>query len=145
EMTFTERGAQYDIVVRKSVGFSARLMRLVSLPFTMKTAARGLRDAHELLLQRYADLEAARSGEHIQWLELRRANETAVRQATELRLLAHELTMTEQRERTRLAEILHDDLQQLLVAAKFKVSALAPLGSGPTFTSHVEEVQELLT
>jgi signal transduction histidine kinase len=40
------------------------------------------------------------------------------RQTTQLRSLAAQLTSTEQRERKRLAALLHDDLQQLLVAAK---------------------------
>lgn len=40
-----------------------------------------------------------------------------------LRSLASELTLTEQRERMRLAQILHDGLQQILVAAKYRVIA----------------------
>lgn len=43
------------------------------------------------------------------------------RQAEILRRLAAELTTTEQRERKRLAEMLHDHLQQYLVAARLKV------------------------
>lgn len=44
--------------------------------------------------------------------------------ATKLRALAGELTLTEQRERRRLAQILHDHLQQLLVSAKMQVACL---------------------
>jgi PAS domain S-box-containing protein len=40
-----------------------------------------------------------------------------------LRLLAAKLTQTEQSERRRLAELIHDDLQQLLVAARIQVNA----------------------
>ncbi|MEJ2718968.1 MAG: response regulator, partial [Deltaproteobacteria bacterium] len=51
--------------------------------------------------------------------------ETVLRQRSEqLRMLASELTLAEQRERRRLAEVLHDDLQQLLVGAKFRMSSL---------------------
>jgi PAS domain S-box-containing protein len=61
--------------------------------------------------------------------ELRRAKdelEQRVRARTEqLRALAGELTLTEQRERKRLAKILHDHIQQLLVAAKFGVAVLS--------------------
>jgi PAS domain S-box-containing protein len=59
-------------------------------------------------------------------LEQRVAQRTAEaeRRAAQLRQLASELTLAEQRERKRLARVLHDDLQQLLVAAKFRVSAL---------------------
>ena len=44
--------------------------------------------------------------------------------AAQLRALAGELTLTEQRERRRLAMILHDSLQQLLVSAKLQVACL---------------------
>jgi len=45
-------------------------------------------------------------------------------QARQLQQLTLELSQTEDRERKRLAEILHDDLQQLLAAAKFNVGLL---------------------
>jgi len=53
--------------------------------------------------------------------ELKRVNETLERRAVQLRALASELTRTEQRERRRLAQVLHDCLQQTLVAAKMQV------------------------
>jgi two-component system, LuxR family, sensor kinase FixL len=39
------------------------------------------------------------------------------------------LTLTEQRERRRLAKVLHDHIQQLLVAAKFQVTTLGEGGN----------------
>ncbi|HSB78844.1 MAG TPA: PAS domain S-box protein [Candidatus Methylomirabilis sp.] len=42
----------------------------------------------------------------------------------QLRLLASELTIAEQRERQRVATVLHDDLQQLLVGARLLISPL---------------------
>ena len=56
-------------------------------------------------------------------LEQRVAERTAEvqRQADQLRALAAELTQAEQRERKRLAKILHDHIQQLLVAARMQV------------------------
>lgn len=45
-------------------------------------------------------------------------------QTEQLRALAGELTLAEQRERRRIAVILHDYLQQLLVAAKIRVAML---------------------
>ena len=51
--------------------------------------------------------------------------EKAVTERTaRLRRLATELTLAEQRERRRLSDFLHDDLQQVLVAAKFKAEKL---------------------
>lgn len=54
-----------------------------------------------------------------------RALATAESQAAQLRALSLELAQAEQRERRRLAQILHDDLQQLLVGASFDVETLA--------------------
>lgn len=70
-------------------------------------------------------------------LEQRVANRTAEAQerADQLQRLAGELTEVEQRERRRLAQLLQDDLQQLLVAAKVRLGAA---GSG------VAEAQKLL-
>jgi PAS domain S-box-containing protein len=59
-------------------------------------------------------------------LEGRVAERTALaeRQAKQLRQLAAELTRAEQSERRRLATTLHDHLQQLLVAAKYRLASL---------------------
>lgn len=46
------------------------------------------------------------------------------RRTAQLRALAAELAQTEERERNRLAQVLHDHLQQLLVAARYGVIAL---------------------
>ncbi len=48
----------------------------------------------------------------------------------QLQQLTLELSQTEDRERKHLAEILHDDLQQLLAAAKFHVGLLSRRASG---------------
>jgi signal transduction histidine kinase len=59
-------------------------------------------------------------------LEIEVAGRTAVAEAraVQVRNLAMELTETEQRERSRLARVLHDDLQQLLVAIKTQISLI---------------------
>jgi PAS domain S-box-containing protein len=57
--------------------------------------------------------------------ELRRLNLSLQEQADQLRRLSSELAMVEQRERKRLALILHDNLQQLLTAARFRTGFLA--------------------
>ncbi|MCC6143210.1 MAG: response regulator [Candidatus Hydrogenedentes bacterium] len=72
--------------------------------------------------------------------QLRRLNETleqrvadrtveAEQRAYELRRLAAELTQAEQRERRRIAQVLHDEVQQLLVAAKMRISTLVRVES----------------
>jgi ligand-binding sensor domain-containing protein/signal transduction histidine kinase len=63
--------------------------------------------------------------------------------ANQLRTLAGELTLTEQRERRRLASLLHDHLQQLLVGAKYRVVSLGR-SAGPSVQEAAREVEELL-
>lgn len=58
-------------------------------------------------------------------LECRVAERTAEaeKRAQQLRVMAAELTGAEQRERRRLAQLLHDDLQQVLVAAHMRATS----------------------
>jgi PAS domain S-box-containing protein len=71
-----------------------------------------------------------------------RTRELAVR-ANQLRVLAGELTISEQRERKRLASLLHDHLQQLLVGAKFRLSVLKKTGDEGTRLA-AAEIDELM-
>jgi signal transduction histidine kinase len=61
-----------------------------------------------------------------QTLEQRVAERTAkaIEQAKKLRLLSAQLSLAEEAERRRIAEMLHEDLQQLLVAARMQLGAL---------------------
>jgi len=54
--------------------------------------------------------------------QLKALNATLARRARQLRALALDLTRAEQRERRRLARMLHDQLQQLLVGARMALS-----------------------
>lgn len=56
--------------------------------------------------------------------QLKNANLQLETRAAQLRALAGQLTLAEQRERRRIAMLLHDNLQQILVGAKFQVSTL---------------------
>lgn len=76
--------------------------------------------------------------------ELERANAELARRAAQLRALAGDLTATEQRERKRLSQILHDGLQQHLVAAKLQLGGLAgPDGDGEVART-AAQVEQLL-
>jgi PAS domain S-box-containing protein len=55
------------------------------------------------------------------------ANTALEKQAAQLRELASELTLAEQRERQRVASVLHDDLQQLLISARYHMAGLYPI------------------
>jgi PAS domain S-box-containing protein len=61
--------------------------------------------------------------------ELRRANEEIRKRSAALESLAWELTDTEHRERLRLAEVLHDGLQQLLVGAQLSLKIVSAQAS----------------
>ena len=65
--------------------------------------------------------------------------------ARQLQKLTLELSEAEDRERKRLAEILHDDLQQILAAAKFHLSLLGSrVKSDPSQQAIVTEVEQML-
>lgn len=61
------------------------------------------------------------------------------RRAEQLSRLASELSLTEQRERQRLAQVLHDHLQQLLVGANLRLGMLARRSS----TAQMEGLSEI--
>jgi PAS domain S-box-containing protein len=91
------------------------------------------KDAH-VRLERFAQ-ELERAVE-TRTAELRHSQE-------QLRALAAELTLTEQRERQRFASQLHDHLQQLLVLGKLKLNqAKRAVGTVPVGVSLLEQVDE---
>jgi PAS domain S-box-containing protein len=79
-----------------------------------KRAEAALREAHEELEHRVQERTA----------DLSRAVKTLEMQSEQLRALASELTLAEQRERRRVAVVLHDSVQQLLVGARLQLVGL---------------------
>jgi PAS domain S-box-containing protein len=79
-------------------------------------------------------------------LEQRVAERTAEvgRQAEQLRALASQLTRTEQQERTRLAGVLHDHIQQLIVAAQMQVNRTGRAGDAASVQAARESAAEVL-
>jgi PAS domain S-box-containing protein len=66
------------------------------------------------------------------------------RQTGQLRRLSLELTQTEHRERRRLAQTLHDDLQQLLVGARLGIASLHGQLNDPRLRSELAGVNQIL-
>lgn len=94
-----------------------------------KLAEDSLRESEERLQQLNAELED-RVQSRTQALvdseaRLRATAELAEQGNRQMRRLALELSRTEERERRRLAQILHDHVQQLLVGAKMRVERLS--------------------
>ncbi len=79
-------------------------------------------------------------------LEQRVLERTVVvqQQGRQLRALACELARAEQKERARLGQILHDHLQQLLVAAGLKAGRLRRHNLNGTSQEAVQQIEELL-
>lgn len=97
-----------------------RPMSTVTLTRSVQVALRSRRRQYQVrdLVNQLANLN--------QTLEQRVAKRTAeaIARAKKLRLLSAELSLAEEAERRRIAEMLHEDLQQLLVAARMQLAAL---------------------
>ncbi|MHB8901145.1 MAG: MASE3 domain-containing protein [Thermoguttaceae bacterium] len=105
----------------------------------------GLTHPYSVLFRNMRETEQ-RLREMNETLEQRVAERTLVaeQRAGQLRALASELTLTEQRERRRLAQVLHDHLQQLLVAAKLKTGILKKRLADQDQRDRLQRVDELL-
>lgn len=105
-----------------------------------------LRESEERLQQLNAELEdrvRSRTQELVDSEgRLRETAELAEQGSRQLRRLALELSRTEERERRRLAQILHDHVQQLLVGAKMRVERLS---QGQTSSESVEQLVGVVT
>ena len=75
---------------------------------------------------------------------LRKANEELDHRANQLRLLMGDLTLTEQRERKRLSQILHDGLQQYLISAKMSLEGVAEQIENVDLKAAVGEIEKIM-
>jgi PAS domain S-box-containing protein len=96
-------------------------------------------DGSPMVLEMAIDITERRRAER----ELRAAHAELAARAEQLRRLAGELTLAEQRERRRMAKVLHDHLQQLLVSARFRTAILGRAGDR-LVAQATGEIEELL-
>jgi len=76
---------------------------------------------------------------------LKTANDELTQRARQLRAMTSELANAEDRERRRLAQMLHDHLQQLLVGAKFSIATLQMKIQEHEAKDSLVQVKDLLT
>jgi PAS domain S-box-containing protein len=97
----------------------------------------------EFLTELADDLSFGITALHTQ-AERDRGRKELERKAAQLRALAGELAYAEQRERRRLAQILHDRLQQLLVGARYNLELLRKQSEANTFQETVTRIDGFL-
>jgi signal transduction histidine kinase len=123
-----------------SVTLLERPVSTVTLTRSVQVALRSRRRQYQVrdLVSQLANLN--------QTLEQRVAERTAkaVEQAKRLRLLSVELSLAEEAERRRIAEMLHEDLQQLLVAARMQLAALCRTREAGEREPIAREIADLL-
>jgi signal transduction histidine kinase/HAMP domain-containing protein len=97
----------------------------------------------DITQRRVAEKELVRLNEELEWRVGQRTEE-ARRLAEQLRGLAVEVCRTEQRERLRLSCILHDHVQQLLVAARMHLELVRLGGTAEAVASATQRVDAIL-
>jgi signal transduction histidine kinase len=123
-----------------SVTLLERPISTLTLTHSVQVALRSRRRQYQVrgLVAQLANLN--------QTLERRVAKRTAeaVEQAQKLRLLSAELSLAEEAERRRIAEMLHEDLQQLLAAARMQLAALCRTQDAARREAISREIAEVL-
>jgi PAS domain S-box-containing protein len=113
-----------------AAGASRRMAGIVQDITARKLAEETLRQSRADLEQRVQDRTR----------ELSQTVAALNERSEQLHRMAAELTLAEQRERQRLAQILHDGLQQILVGAKFRLASIPRSQNVPKATSEVTEL-----
>jgi signal transduction histidine kinase/CheY-like chemotaxis protein len=119
----------------------AALKNTLLMAYRIRDRQRWVRDLIDECDQAVQALRASRDQLELQAQERTKALKE---RASQLNQLMGELISSEQRERQRMAKILHDHLQQVLVSAKYRVSPLNR-AEDPTVKATAKEIDELLS
>ena len=120
---------------------------LLERPMSTRTLMRSVQVALRSRRRQYQVRDLVRQLATLnQTLEQRVAQRTAeaVERAQKLRLLSAELSLAEERERRRIAQVLHDDLQQMLMAAQLHLRSLDKTENTAKRTEIMRNIQKML-
>jgi PAS domain S-box-containing protein len=135
-------------IIHENSGKPRRLIGAMLDVTNLRRAEQELRQSRDELEQavqeRTAELKHTVDTLHEEVLKRIIAERAARKRAEQLRALVSELTLAEQRERQRMGQVLHDGLQQLLVAAKLQLSTLAGLAKDPRVLESIKETDDLM-
>jgi PAS domain S-box-containing protein len=127
-----------------------RMVRMEAPPFWARLEATvspdGPADAlvARVVLSDITELKQAEEALRKSQTALLKANEKLDHRAKQLRLLAGDLTLTEQRERKRFSQTLHDGLQQHLLATKMRLGGVAESIPNVDLKLAVDEIEKLI-
>lgn len=124
-----------------------RPTHIITLISALRSALKARRRQYQvreyLAALRQAEMELKSANANLEQ-RVRERSAEAEERAAQLTALAAEMTRTEHRERRRIAHLLHDGLQQLLVGAQLHVGALRP-GNESKMSASIERIRNLLS
>jgi signal transduction histidine kinase len=126
---------------------AAGTVTLLERPLSTRTLMRSVQVALHSRRRQYQVRDLVRQLASLnQTLEQRVTQRTAeaVERAQKLRLLSAELSLAEERERRRIAQVLHDDLQQMLMAARLHLRALGETENAAKRAGIIREIHNML-